>query len=115
MPAYRAITKEAVAAFIAGESFNKANTEVRIVERPGETLVELLLHDNPIARRWGNGLRGGPWTEVTTAGWDTVTTRERLNGIPGVSVHRAKSILHLNDKPWHGAWTVVTPTQETRA
>ena len=109
----RAITQQSVAAFLKGRPFSKANTEVHVTERPGEVCVELRLHDNAIARRWvvSRALRDSgydPLTEITTAGWNTVTTRERLNGIPGVSVHQSKHVLHLNDEPWDGAWTEVT-------
>ena len=112
----RAITQRAIRAFLTGAPFVEANTEVHVTERPGEILVELVLHGNPIARRWETSdsdetwIEVTTWTEVTTAGWDTVTTRERLNGIPGVRVWRAKNELYLNDAPWHGAWTVVAPS-----
>lgn len=44
---------------------------------------------------------------ITDAGWDTATTKERLNGIPGVSVWHHKHQLYLNDKPWDGSWTCI--------
>lgn len=108
----RTITAKSIAAFLKGSPFSRDNTEVHVRERPGEVCVELVLFGNTIARRWEvavavNG--SNAWTEVTTAGWDTVTTRERLNGIPGVRVNRVKGDLFLNGEPWHGAWTQVTP------
>jgi hypothetical protein len=107
----RAITQQSVAAFMEGRPFSKANTEVHVTERPGEVCTELRLHGNTIARRWEVAVAvdgSNAWTEITTAGWNTVTTRERLNGIPGVAVHQSKHVLHLNDEPWHGAWAEVT-------
>ena len=63
--------------------------------------TSLFLHGNEIARRSGEQI------EICTAGWDTVTTRERLNGIPGVRVWHAKRELYLNGKPWDGSWTTI--------
>ena len=101
----REITRLAVAAFQAGEHFRLDNTEVRTTDRPGEVCVELLLHDSVIARRWTRTDETDETvTEVTTAGWDTVTTRERLNGIPGVRVNRSKGDLYLNGSKWDGDW-----------
>ena len=101
----RRITAEAIAAFQAGEHFRLDNTEVRTTDRPGEVCVELLLHDSVIARRWvPMNEVDVPVIEVTTAGWDTATTRQRLNGIPGVRVYRSKGVLHLNGKEWDGGW-----------
>lgn len=65
----------------------------------GETLF---LHANPIARHTEKGL------EITDAGWDTNTTRERLNGLRGVRVYRRKGQLILNGKEWDGAWVNVS-------
>ena len=61
----------------------------------------LFLHANKIAEFRADGL----W--ITTAGWDTNTTRERLNGLHGVSVYRRKGELFLNGKAWDGEWTNV--------
>lgn len=67
----RAITTEAVNAFINGRSFKKANMKVELHEKN----VFLYLHDNMIANKEGNKLF------ITTCGWQTNTTKERLNGI----------------------------------
>jgi len=93
----RVITKAAVAAFMAGRSYNGGNT---VVYDDGTHWV-LALFGHEIARRSPVGI------EVTTAGWNTTTTRERLNGIPGVRCWNAKRELHLNGAPWSGQWTVV--------
>ena len=45
--------------------------------------------------------------QITTAGWNTATTRERLNGLPNVSVTQRKGQLYLNGKEWDGELTVV--------
>jgi len=43
---------------------------------------------------------------VTTAGWDTHTTRSRLRDI-GVSVRSTRTILTLNGHQWDGRWAEV--------
>ena len=90
----RKITKEIVAAFMNREEKRIGNSHTR-----GEFLY---LHGNAIACLNQDGT-----IEVTTAGWNTPTTRERLNGIPGVRVYVRKGQLYLNDRPWDGSWTEV--------
>lgn len=58
--------------------------------------LALFLHGNKIAQHTSEGLM------VSTAGWDTNTTRERLNGLRGVRVYKRKGELILNGKPWDG-------------
>lgn len=91
----RKITKLAIDAFMNAEKFNKDNTVVRVEENV--TVLELF--GNPIAYRYNDPEKT---LTITTAGWDTVTTRERLNGIPGVSVYKKGGVLHLNGKVWNG-------------
>ena len=63
----RKITAKIAKAFLAGDSLKIKNTET-----DGQSVW---LHGNEIARRTAFGL------EVSLAGWPTVTTRERVNGI----------------------------------
>jgi hypothetical protein len=71
----RKITLEACKAFHNGYEYRNNNTEVTSI--PDES-VTLWLHGNVIARRRFDvpGV-----IEVTLAGWNTRTTRERLNGL----------------------------------
>lgn len=46
--------------------------------------------------------------EVTNAGWPTVTTRERLNGLIGVRVHQKGGKQYLNGNEWDGSWTLIS-------
>lgn len=39
---------------------------------------------------------------ITTADWNTRTTRERLNGLSGVRLGTSKGQLYLNNVPWDG-------------
>lgn len=91
----RKVTEQVTAAFIRGERKQVGNTST--------DGARLLLHGNEIAKRAAEGLY------VTTAGWNTVTTRERLNGLPGVRVHNdsRKGGLHLNGQRWDGELTLI--------
>ena len=44
---------------------------------------------------------------ITSAGWQTNTTKERLNGIPGVRIQQRNWTWYLNDKKWNGEWTKI--------
>lgn len=90
----RKVTSEVVSAFLASRTRTVANTRT-----DGSTLY---LHGNAIAQRREDGV---VW--VTLAGWDTPTTRERLNGLPGVRVSTKRGQAYLNGQPWDGSWTRV--------
>lgn len=96
----RNITRNAIECLIEGTPFSKDNTKVVITKNreEGDTLY---LHGNPIIKIKSDGV----W--ITTCGWDTITTKERLNGLRGVSVYHYKKVLHLNGEPWNGDWTKV--------
>jgi hypothetical protein len=64
----RKVSKEIASAFIAGKRKTMGNTHT-----DGKTLW---LHGNAIARR---NDKGG--IEISSAGWETVTTKERLNTV----------------------------------
>ena len=90
----RKVTTEVVSAFLASRSRTVSNTST-----DGSTLY---LHGNAIAQRREDGV---VW--VTLAGWNTPTTRERLNGLPGVRVSTKRGQAYLNNLPWDGSWTRV--------
>jgi len=89
----RKITEESIKAFMDGKRFKKRNTEVC----KGEFSTLLILFSNTIAIKHDDGS-----IEIKTCGWNTPTTRERLNGIPGVHVRSLKKQLYLNDQKWDG-------------
>jgi len=89
----RKITEEAIEAFMNNKRFKKKNTEVY----KGEFTTLLILFGNIIAYKHDNGS-----IEITTCGWNSVTTRERLNGISGVHVRSLKKELYLNNQKWDG-------------
>lgn len=44
---------------------------------------------------------------ITNAGWKTATTKERLNGLPNVSISQIKGKWFLNGDEWNGEWILV--------
>ena len=68
-------------------------------ETDGETIW---LFGHAIA--WWDG--PGEFT-VTTAGHPSLTTRERLNALPGVSCYQSKGLVYLNGAEWDGGPTTI--------
>lgn len=89
----RKVTQEVCMAFMQGRRKTRGNTRT-----DGGSLY---LFNNKIAE-W----RGGDLF-ISLAGWDTVTTRERLNGLPGVSLTRRRGRTLFNNIPWDGEWARV--------
>jgi len=86
----RKVTSKAIAAFKAGKNFKDGATQVN--QRIGG--MELVLHGHVIAKNIdGEGL------SINLCGWNTPTTRERLNGLPNVSLNTKKGQAFLNGKP----------------
>ena len=100
MSGQRQITKEAISAFLSDEGFYKDNTQV--VHTATHTVLKL--YGNPIAQKE----IGKSVFEITDADQKTITTKERLNGLPGVSVHQVMFKWFLNDNPWDGSWTSIS-------
>lgn len=61
----------------------------------------LWLHGNKIAEWRGSNL----W--ITDAGWDSRVTKERLNGLSGVSINVRRGVWYLNGRAWNGEWVNV--------
>ena len=91
----RKITNESVDKFLSRETFKKSNMEVE--ESYG--VYKLKLHGNTIATIDELGV-----LSVSNAGWASNTTKERLNGIPGVRVHQKNWNWYLNGVEWDGSW-----------
>jgi hypothetical protein len=66
------------------------------------TIYYLKLFGNKIAAIESDGRL---W--ISNAGWDTKTTKERLNGLPGVSIQQKKGEWYLNGNQWDGNPTYV--------
>lgn len=92
----RKITEKAISAFNNSVDFKMGNTEVEVL--PNVTILKL--HGNKIAYRYNDPERT---LSITTCGWNTPTTRERLNGIKGVYICTKNGQMHLNGEQWDGS------------
>tara|TARA_R100000951_G_scaffold29042_1_gene24881 strand:- start:387 stop:683 length:297 start_codon:yes stop_codon:yes gene_type:complete len=91
----RKITEESVDAFMNARKFKKSNMEIQVL--PNVTVMRL--HGNPIAFRYNDPERT---LSITDAGWSSNTTKERLNGIPNVSIQQKNWEWYLNGEKWNG-------------
>ena len=91
----RKITEESVQAFNNSIAFKKANMEIEVL--PNVTVMKL--HGNSIAFRYNDPNRT---LSITNCGWQTNTTKERLNAIDGVSISQKKGVWYLNGTEWDG-------------
>ena len=80
---------------MSSRKFRKQNMEVKVL--PNVTI--LLLHGNEIAYRYNDVDRT---LSITDCGWQSVTTKERLNGIPNVQIQQRNFEWFLNGKQWNG-------------
>lgn len=94
----RKITREAVKAFLLEKNFRKDNTKVEVTNEG----TKMFLHNNLIAKIDKNKV-----LSITNAGWQTNTTKERLNGLPGVGISQKNFEWYLNDEKWDGSWVEV--------
>tara|TARA_R110002110_G_scaffold362595_2_gene572439 strand:- start:15 stop:443 length:429 start_codon:yes stop_codon:yes gene_type:complete len=103
----RKVTRESIDALYAFRKYKSGNTKVVVVD--GCRAV-LSLHGTPLVKlTLGIGWQD---TEITTGGYNTSTTKERLNGVPGVHVYHSKHQLYLNGKEWDGEWVAVEDWSE---
>ena len=89
------ITADAVHAFMNAEKFKRDNTEVEVL--PNVTVLKLF--GNRISYRYNNPERT---LSITNCGWDTNTTKERLNALPGVHITQKNLQWYLNGEQWDG-------------
>lgn len=94
----RQISEKAAGAFAWNNRFACGNTQVMIED--GKT--KMFLHGNLIAEKIDGNLF------ITNANWFSNVTKERLNGICGVSIQQIKGVWYLNGKEWNGEMTNVS-------
>ena len=94
------ITIDAIRAFRNGNNFKRGNTQVKTYAH--SNYRELLLHGNVIADMNEDGLyiSNGGYSDTATG---SVTTKERLNGLPNVSIHQMNFQWFLNGEEWDGS------------
>ena len=88
----RLVTQNAISTFENRGNGTFNNTKV--ISENG--ITKLFLHGNLIAKVSIEGLY------ITNAGWESNTTKERLNGINGVSIQQKKGVWYLNGTEWNG-------------
>lgn len=91
----RKVTQNSVNAFMNAQQFREGNTTVEVKEN----VTILKLHNNPIAYKYNDPEKT---LSITNAGWQSNTTKERLNAIPNVSIQQKKGVWYLNNKEWDG-------------
>ena len=79
----RLITRKAVEALLVGSSYKNSNTEVRD--------KAMYLHGHKIA--WFD-INCRLW--ISNCGYETNTTKERLNGLPSVDIRQRNFTWYLN-------------------
>ena len=92
----RKVTKESIQAFYNREPFKKSNTVIE--NKEGKTYLKLFGNIIAILNEVNDLF-------ITTAGWNSVTTRERLNGLSEVKLGTKKEQLYLNNISWDGKLT----------
>ena len=103
MKFHRKVTEQIKQAFEQGESKKVGNTET--------DGTSVFLHGNEIVRRDVSGL-----VFATLAGWNTPTTRERVNGITGMGFHQVNHQACLNGEPIDSSdWFVKTAQGDSQA
>jgi hypothetical protein len=91
----RKITAQSVDAFMNARPFKKDNMQVEVLLN----CTIMKLYGNAIAYRYNDPDRT---LTITNCGWLSNTTKERLNGIPGVSINQKKGQWYLNGEVWNG-------------
>lgn len=89
----RQITKDSINAFLNRKTFTRQNMKVREYKNK----YYLKLHNNIIAV-----LHEDSTLQITNCGWFSNTTKERLNGLPNVSIYQKNWYWYLNGKEWNG-------------
>ena len=92
----RQITEQATKAFYNSKEFKKQNMIVEVL--PNVTILSL--HNNPIAYLYNDPERT---LSITNAGWQSKTTKERLNALKGVNIQQINFVWFLNGKEWNGS------------
>jgi hypothetical protein len=89
------ITTQAIDAFMNARPFKKDNMTIEVL--PNVTIMKLF--GNRIAYRYNDPERT---LSISTTGWFTKTTKERLNAIPGVHINQKNWQWYLNGEAWDG-------------
>ena len=91
----RAITTNAIEKFLNAETFKSGNTSIEVL--PNVTILKLF--GNAIAYQYNDPERT---LSITNCGYETATTKERLNALPNVNIKQVKGKWFLNGAEWDG-------------
>ena len=97
----RLITQESVNAFLNAKKFNKSNMSVEVL--PNVTILKY--QGNEIAYKYNDPKQT---ISITNCGWESNTTKERLNGVISLSglnvgkVYQKNWQWYLDGKEWDG-------------
>lgn len=100
----RLITRESVTAFLNGNKFNKSNMSVEV--QPNVTILKY--QGNSIAFKYNDPKNT---ISITNCGWESNTTKERLNGVITLSglnidrIYQKNFVWYLDGKDWSGKLT----------
>jgi hypothetical protein len=97
----RKITQQSINAFNNAKEFKGSNTTVEVF--PNVTVLKLF--GNAIAYRYNDPLKE-LW--ITNAGWESQTTKERLNALDNVSIEQRKGVWYLDGIEWNGKLTKIS-------
>lgn len=95
----RVITEESIKAFYYKKRFKKRNMEVEL----SSACTKLKLYGHTIAE-----VDESDHLYISTCGYNTRTTIDRLNSLKNVHVTFAKKQLKLNGHPWSGELTQIS-------
>lgn len=97
----RKITQESVTAFLNANKFNKSNMSVDVL--PNVTVLKY--QGNEIAYKYNDPKQT---ISITNCGWESNTTKERLNGVISLSglnvgkIYQKNWQWYLDGKEWNG-------------
>ena len=89
------ITSLSTDAFLNGRAFKRENMTIEV--QPNVTIMRL--YGNAIAYLYNDPERT---LSISTTGWFTNTTKERLNALPGVHINQKNWQWYLNGMEWDG-------------
>jgi hypothetical protein len=98
------ITQESVTAFLNGEKFNKSNMNVEVLQN----VTVLKYQGNAIAYKYNDP---NNTISITNCGWESNTTKERLNGVIALCglnvgrIYQKNWQWYLDGKEWNGELT----------
>lgn len=101
----RKITADAVRAFNNNQPFKRGNTQIVISGNEGIKYTTMKLHGNTIAYKVIGDVATGLF--IKDGGWQSNTTKERLNGLSGVSIYQRNFQWFLNGEAWNGQTTMI--------